>query len=36
MTPDEITKLIDTDEIIPRDLVLSWMQEKDLEVRGAV
>ncbi|WP_281184531.1 hypothetical protein [Trichlorobacter lovleyi] len=36
MTPDKITKLIDTDEIIPRDLILSWMQEKDLEIRGAV
>lgn len=36
MTPREIIKLIKTAEIIPKEMVLSLMQEKDLEVRGAI
>lgn len=36
MTPEEIIKLIKTDEVIQKDRVLGWMQEKDVEVRGAV
>jgi len=36
MTPDEIIKLIETDEIISKDKVLGWMLETDIEVRGAI
>jgi hypothetical protein len=36
MTPTEIIKLIGADEIIPKDRVLAWMQEKDIEILGAV
>lgn len=36
MTPDEIIKLIETDEIISKDKVLGWMRETDIEVRGAI
>ncbi len=36
MTPIEIINLIGQDGIIPKEQVLAWMQETDLEVRGAV
>ena len=36
MTPTEIINLIGEHGIIPKEHVLAWMQEKDLEVRGAV
>jgi hypothetical protein len=36
MTPNEIISLIGEDGIIAKEQVLAWMQEKDLELRGAV
>jgi hypothetical protein len=36
MTPNEIVSLIIEDGVIPKGQVLNWMQEKDLEIRGAV
>jgi len=36
MTPNAIIDLIDMDTVIPKEDVLTWMQEKDFEIRGAI
>jgi len=36
MTPTEIINLISKDGIILKEQALAWMQEQDLEIRGAV